>query len=255
VVTLKSGDLLEKGVMYKVCSLDYINSEIFDVDILSADEKILYPAGTKITPEILLKLYFKEIYADEKTKIEQLDILPQEQVVEIENNTRTDEYNFDVDEKGYIIFDEQQAMRVSDLALSIGKEIKYNKEQLEILKQGAYYHNIGITNFKPEDLRKKDFKQLQAQAGYEILKNQKNMPEEIALCAKLWINNYEPSAHNLKEDIPYHHVVAISRFYDKLGTQKIQKEKILEIMLKCGGNKFNIYVLHKFIRMMRGQNG
>ncbi len=246
--------------MYKVYSLDYINSEIFETDIINQDGKILYPAGTKITPELLLKLYFKDIYTNQEPEKKQIEILPEEKPIEVESETyeenkESSQHNFDVDENGYIIFCENQAERVSELALLIGKELKYNEEQLDKLRQGAYYHSIGITKFKPEDLRKKDFKKLFAQAGYDILLNQKKMPEEIALCAKLWMDNYDLSSFNLEKIIPNHHIIAIAHFYDRLLTQKIQKEKILEIMLQCGGYKFNIYVLHKFIRIMRGLDG
>ena len=51
--------------MIKVCSLDFLKKEVFDTDIKTSDGFVLFETGEKITPEIILRLYFKEIYVSE----------------------------------------------------------------------------------------------------------------------------------------------------------------------------------------------
>lgn len=50
--------------MIKICSLEFLNKNSFDVDVLSADGSVLYSAGCEITPNLLLKLYYKDIYIE-----------------------------------------------------------------------------------------------------------------------------------------------------------------------------------------------
>lgn len=246
--------------MHKACSLDFINREFFETDILDQDEKVLFKAGEKITPEIILRLYFKDIFIPENWSQEEPQLPPEiaeipEDVLEVKPDLVYPEEKKEIDNDGYIIFDEDLAKRTSELSLKIGKLLGYNQEELDDLEQGAYYHNVGITRFKSEDLTNPEITSLQAEAGYDILLNQRKMSEEIALCAKLWAEKYDTGAYKLGTSVPYHHIVAISRFYDKLLTKKLQKDLILKIMLQCGGNRFNIFVLHKFIKMMRDTNG
>lgn len=53
--------------MLKVCSLDYLNKEVFGTTIFASNGAVLCAANDKVTPELLLKLYFKELFIDEKT--------------------------------------------------------------------------------------------------------------------------------------------------------------------------------------------
>src|SRR5574344_1637313 len=58
--------------MIKVCSLDFLNDDEFTVDIKSGDGTLLYSKGSKITPAILLKLYFREIFVEEGSLKEEI---------------------------------------------------------------------------------------------------------------------------------------------------------------------------------------
>ncbi len=49
--------------MIKTCSLDFANKETFEVDVKSADGRVLCKAGEDITPDKILRLYFKELNA------------------------------------------------------------------------------------------------------------------------------------------------------------------------------------------------
>jgi hypothetical protein len=64
--------------MSKICSLDFLNREEFDLDIISTGGKKLFSKGDKVTPEVLLSLYFKDVLAREPVKT------PEE--IEAENN-------------------------------------------------------------------------------------------------------------------------------------------------------------------------
>lgn len=54
--------------MIKVCSLDFLNDKSFEADVKTNEGKVLFQEGDKITPEILLKLYFRDIYINEPIK-------------------------------------------------------------------------------------------------------------------------------------------------------------------------------------------
>lgn len=268
--------------MIKVCSLDFLNKDFFEAEILNSEGTVLVPKGTKNTPEMILRLYFKEIYVKEKPikkvteqeeeitqkkkAVEQVAstvtspyIKPKESVIKaeaaqedliIEKTEKTDKTNV----KKFLSFDEEQAKRVSAVSVEIGKLLKFSDKSIEKLEQAAYYHNIGRTKLTEEDLSKKDFIKKQSLEGYDILLNEKKLPEEIAQVAKYYIKNYDISDFKLNDEIPYSHIVAIASYYDNAVVKKLPKEEILTKMLQLGGNKFNIFVLHKFIKAKREAN-
>ena len=47
--------------MQKKCSLDFLNKQNFEVDIFSEEEEKIFSAEDKVTPELILKLYFRKI--------------------------------------------------------------------------------------------------------------------------------------------------------------------------------------------------
>lgn len=148
-------------------------------------------------------------------------------------------------------FDEEEAQRISELSVKIGKALGLFAKKLEELKQAAYYHNIGRTKLTEEDLLSPDFKKRQALFGYNILINEKKLPVGIAEAAKFNMQKYDTTNYKLGEDLPYSHIVAIASFFDGLLLKNMSKDEALEKMLQLGGNKFNIFILHKFIRIMK----
>ena len=248
------------GVMINICSLDFLNRKVFDVDVLSADGRILFHLGSEITPEILLMLYYKDIYVTEfpyekekkKTeedineKLETLNLIQSLEAVIDENLTE------------FLEFDEQQAQRVSQYSVKLGQKIGMETLQLQELEKAAYYHNIGRTKLTNSDLKEKDFKKKQAEAGYSLLITEKNLSEKIAEAARFYNRNCWSSQINFNDvnhsDLPYSHIVAITSYYDELINKNNPKDEVLKKMLQLGGNKFNIFILHKFIYMMRNSN-
>lgn len=388
--------------MIKTCSLDYLNKEFYETDIVTADGRVLVSAGDKVTPDVLLALYFKEIYipdvsnekgpqlgisdedelqeklpkppevnlddvseaisasevpsleeasGDEKdlavgvadneepdeSKKEIPSVSQEEGVAEwkmsdeetaegelksqdivkdkidsfladdeeeketvskvkpptididlseeaLDDNSRKPkpaELNLDSDEfetsdstksqalsdegaasvtpeedpeTAPLKFDEEKAKKTSDYAAKLAKMLNFSTSEINDVKDAAYYYDIGISKFTKADIQKKNFRKAKALESYNILVNEKMMPERIAEAVKYSVSDYESSSFQLNSKIPYNHIISITGFYSEFLTQGHSKEETLARMLQMGGNKFNIFVLHKFIKMMREEN-
>lgn len=273
--------------MIKICSLDLLNKENFETDVMTADRRVLYSIGEKITPEIILKLYFKEIYV-EKTPIK---VISEESTSDsdshkiavstfskenVHSGPRT--INADISEGPDITipkdfnrleqdpeavnlkddfenqpleFDEEQAKKIVSHSLKLGKILNFSEGELKELEQVAYYCNIGITNFRRQDALKKGFRRMKAFIGYDKLISEKIVSVKIAEMVKVSASNYESETFSLDAKIPYNHIVAITSYYEELLAQNASKELTLLKMLQIGGNQFNIFVLHKFLNTMK----
>lgn len=158
-------------------------------------------------------------------------------------------------EEKQLEFDESMAKRIVKSSLDVGKMLELSAEELKELEQVAYYCNIGITNFKKADSRKRGFSKMKFHASYQKLLEEGTIPAEIAEKVKLCANNYESENFPLESKIPSYHIVAMISYYEDLLAKNNSKEETLLKMLQMGGNRFNIFILHKFIRMMRELNG
>lgn len=293
--------------MIKTCSLNYINKEYFDTDIMTKDGRVLFSANEKITPEIILRLYFKEIYIKDKPVVVQTKEIEKEQLErreELKEQTKelsvkagisaavsatekelgikasTNPYEDDEpeDKKGLKMprmtigsaplqqpeekqeekpedpimqFSEEKAKKVASYSVKLGKMFGFSQGELKTLEQAAYNHDIGISRFKQSDSHKKGFRKKLAEVSYDILLNEMNMPTIVAETAKFCVINYEPKDFSLQEKIPFHHIVAVTSYYEEVLSNVNSKEKALGKMLQLGGNKFNTFVLHKFITIMK----
>lgn len=286
--------------MIKICSLDFINKEFFETDVLSKDGTVIFKASDKVTPEIVLRLYFKDIYieqsiepvveveeieehlelekeleqivsapvAQEESLIEEdiveeapaeevseeiIEVPVEEPVEEIVEEPVPEEIIEEVVDNN-LKFDEEQANRIAQNSTEVAKLLGFAPNKVEEIRKAAYYHKIGITKFEPEDSLQKDFNKKVAEEGYNILLNEMNFSQKIAEVAKLYSSKYDINSIPLNEEIPYYHIVGISSYYENLLKSTKSKEETLRKMLLIGGNKFNIFVLHKFINMMRNKN-
>lgn len=364
--------------MIKICSLDFLNRENFETDVMTADGQILFNSDDKITPGIILKLYFKDIYVDEsfleeKTEaaLENIEVsvaavsneaelessplngprfvdagdvkeetvlgprfidasfikeeetgssgprfvetnIVEEKTVSsgprsietnpVEGKTVSSgprsiettaeeekaassepslaEANYIKDDENKkeqklstknsfedeevvipknpedepLVFDEETAKSIVIHSLKIGKMLKFSDIELKELEQVAYYYNIGITDFKKADLLKKGFRKRKVFASYEKLLNNGVVPEHIAEMVKFCANNYESESFALNSKIPYYHIVSLTSFYEESLAQNNSKQATLFKILQMGGNQFNIFILHKFIKIMRETN-
>jgi hypothetical protein len=349
--------------MIQICSLDFLRKETFDTDIMTVDGRILCTKGDKVTPELILKLYFKEVYA-KNVQIEEICSMPQatstaveqeiieavqikeqtdevekptEEVKEIEaaeetkaleivevselavktedeaSGTKTkagprvletveneqasgkdprvtgssidddiseesskaklaNEAQFTLAEKSIetarltaekeallkdpnLEFDEIQAKRIVEHSLAIGKIFNFTPAELKDLELVAYNCNIGITEFKKSDMAKKDFRKMKAYASYKKLQKEETVQPKIAEMVKFTATSHASDSVILNSKMPIDNIVGIVSYYEDSLNQNVSKEETLLKMLQLGGNHFNIFILHKFIKMMRDTNG
>lgn len=264
--------------MKKICSLDFLNREYFDTDVLSKDGKVLFATGEKITPEILLSLYFKEIFIQdsfideleaiqveppkEKTEeavaqeLEEFKKIKEEKIIEepaaeiIKKNEDTE-----IPSVVQLELDEKLSAEIAKKCIKLAKLVKMPQQNIKELEQAALNYKIGLNKFTSADAETPKFKHQLAETSYGILINEKNLPEKIAEVAKYYLNCYNTDKFELdkKEPIPYYHIVSIVDYYET-SINHLQKNETLDKMLQLGGNKFNIYVLHKFVKMMKENN-
>lgn len=254
--------------MSKVCSLDFLNKEEFDLEIISAGGKTLFSKGDKVTPEILLSLYFKELVVRESLKTpEELAMEAKKAAMQAEMDRLSASFD---PEKSLekllegnlpinLEFDKDHANRIMKLSYDFGVVIGLSEKQLEEVKQASYYYKIGIIKLTSDDLSDASFETQVAEIGFDLLTLEIKMPNHTAEVTRMYAENYDCSKFSLASkksiNIPYYHIVAITDYYDRLITKNaIPKEEALHRMLKLGGNKFNIFILHKFINMMRNAN-
>lgn len=293
--------------MIKICSLDFLNRDVFDADVKTQDGAVLYSAGTPITPEVILKLYFKDIYVDngyfdEAIEVEKEVVAVIDTEAEALSSVKTsggskgphsistpvgkekvssgpipagidkfdsasvsaekEKTNVKLPEEEKVDagplpleFDEVKAKRVAEYATKLARLINMPEAKIKELEQAAYYCNIGRKMFTEADLSDPKFKKKQAEASYNILLHEMDFPEIIAEVAKDYLKKYESSEFKLIKNelfrVPYAHIVAIANYYDDEISSNKSKSAVLEKMLQIGGTKFNIFILHKFINMMR----
>lgn len=368
--------------MIKVCSLDYLNKEFYETDIVTADGRVIAAVGDKVSPDVILALYFKEVYVsdvsekkvfqsemleeevlkelppspvldeeelkepsapviesnlDEKTEevkeeslIVDVSVVPEvsdkpvenipEQEPEVLDSQKRDSgpvfslpdveekkqvepkppvINFDLSEepekddsrkpvpaqgkfddddlvpetkniskmetdegkiiiedpeKAPLVFDESKAKKNAEYAVKLAKMLEFSPDEIKDIEEAAYYYDIGISKFTKADLKKKNFKKAKALESYNILISEKMLPDRIADAVKFSVNDYESSSFQLTSKIPYSHIISVTGFYSEYLIQGYSKKETLAKMLQMGGNKFNIFILHKFIKMMREEN-
>lgn len=153
-----------------------------------------------------------------------------------------------------LVFDEEQANRIKQYSSQLAKQLGFSKDEIKEIELVAYNCNIGITRFKKADAAKKSFRKMKVFASYEQLMEEEAIPQHLAEMIKYIINPYDSDAFKLDSKIPYYHIVAITSFYEEMLAQGKDKSDILLKMLQLGGHQFNIFVLHKFIKMMREAN-
>jgi len=239
--------------MIKICSLEFLNRDYFDAEILLEDGTIIVPMGAKVTPDILLRLYFKNLFVEK----ELVDIMGPEAAIIEPRATLTEE----ISEEALVVdlkFDTAEAQRVSDYASFIGKLLELPEDKIAELEQAAYYHKIGVSKLNSNDLLDKKFVKMRAEEGYKIILNEMKLPEIIANVARTYYRKYDITQFKVRQDekldMPYAHIVSIASRYDELLSKKHNKKESLEKMLQLGGNKFNVFILHKFIKAMKEIN-
>ena len=217
--------------MSKICSLDFLDKQEFDLDIISSGGIKLFSKGDKITPEILLSLYFKEIFAGKSIEISEDDEIEndkaeeqeQEQEVGVSLDEQSNLEQLIADQTPETIetleFDKEHADRIVQFSCDLGAIVKMPKKNLEELKQAAYYYQIGRIKMTENDLSNTDFEKKQADIGYDLLTLEMKMPTKVAEVTRMYLEDYNCLEFELNPkksaNVPYSHIVAIADYYDK----------------------------------------
>jgi len=239
--------------MNQICSLDFLNKENFDSDIILEDGTKLFSKGDKVTPGLILKLYFQNIY-----KPKEIITLPQgvevdSMLAKLLNEGVIPVFDEVLGER--IPFDKEHAQRVTEYAIKLGEIMGFDKQRKEDLEAAAYLHDIGRSMLLVEEAEKPDFKEQYTNAGYDYLLNDRGLSIDIAEVARDHMKLYSPVDFSVRTrsfiGVPLVHIVAIANFYDILMTKIQNKKEVLATLLRIGGKRFNIFLLHKFISIMR----
>jgi len=166
------------------------------------------------------------------------------QVIEIE----IPKMNFDTMPAG---FDKAQAEKIINHSVKLGRILNFSQKELIELQQVAAYYNIGLTNLDKKDGLKQEFRKNKVMKSYNELIQRENISNEIAEMVKSSANSYDTKTFTLNSKIPSNHIVAISSYYEESLALNNSKQATLLKMLQLGGNRFNIFILHKFIKLMR----
>ena len=161
----------------------------------------------------------------------------------------------------------EHAMRMTELAHSLGKEMGLSNEQLNNLSLLASLHDIGKTTIsediltKPGRLTEEEWEIIKEhpERGYTIA----SATEEFAPIAKAVLHHHEKwngegYPQGLKEnDIPLlSRVIAIVDAYDVMTTgrpykEAMSKKEALEEIEDCAGSHFDPELAKKFVNMMK----
>ena len=137
----------------------------------------------------------------------------------------------------------------------LGKKLQFSENELNELEQAGYYHNIGVINLLKKDMLSKDFKKKRGEEGYTHILKELKLSENIAITAKLYLNNYECmnfELHKAKQKIPYYQIVSLAHYYYN-SSKYMPKEYVIQSILRLGSKKFNTFILHKFVDLLKNE--
>ncbi len=243
--------------MIKINALDFLNNDKFGVDLYAESGELICDSEVDVTPELLLMLYFKKIFVKEP-------ITPSASEASSEGNESQQQAedaliaaskNVKIEKIG---FDEATANKVVEHCMVMATMLGLDSDAINTLQKAAYYHNIGSIDMLTDEIDDPNFKKKRAQLGYKYILEKLELPEKVAKVAKLYLSSYDSNRYELdkknRANIPLHQIVAIASYYEEFLAQSSSKEEALVKLLRLGGNKFNIYLLHKFVYRMRKTN-
>lgn len=155
---------------------------------------------------------------------------------------------------GFLKFNDEIAGKIAEMAVMLANELKYSASDLKDIKNAALNCNIGVIHFKVEDLRNRDFEIRKATSSYDLALKKGSLSLRVLETIKSHARPYKTEEFNLNPTIPLCDVIHIVTAYNRFETMGMPKDAILMKMLELGGNEYNIFALHKFLRLMR-ENG
>ena len=289
--------------------LELVGKTALDFDIMDAKGKVLYAAGTKLNPNIIMKMNQQQLFAEPpEEKIRFLDdefelsgnpeikSIISDDIAEglIENTKKILYAVFDqktpeisvCEETRDIILNEvsdklekadcigrlrvydhytySHTVNVSAMASALGMMLSFDENSLKDLALGALLHDIGkmkvskLVLNKPDKLTDEEYAEMKNHTiyGYQTIKNDLQMKEDIALVALQHQEKYGgtgyPNGLKGKEIHLYAQVTSICDVYDALVSERVYKKPIqsheaIKLMMAEGSQSFNPFMLYKFI--------
>ena len=262
--------------MRKICSLDFIQIAQLPTDVLDSYGNVVLQANTSPDEQWILKNYFKDLYTEEvkiiiqkPESVENKVVLDEKSVGACDDvtgaitddlsNDQADDDNLVVEEEtldtNLKAFSEEKIAKISEVAFELASMFGYDNSEKEKLKLIATYFNASLNQFTKKDLLDKKFSANKANKSYEMLNTKAGIPDDVKLALKNIIEPYDTVKFNLSNKIPLNHIMTPIYVYEDLMLKfNNNKDKVLEKMLQYGGNRFNIFVLHKFLKIMRDMN-
>ena len=246
--------------MEKVNALTFVGKSHFEFDVVCNNE-ILHTKDSPITPDIILKLCFKELYTGiEQTLPEippEIEVPPQPKEKEsIKSQYEKIDLVFnkkaEAEQKSKpLVFNEKDAEEFSAKCITVAKLMKFPKEALDGLEKAAYYLESGRAGFSEEDAKEPDFCSKVIEASIkkvEAMGFSRTISEGIRNSRKIYAPDFV-----LDKDcpIPYSHIISMVISYCKLMEKYNDKAVCIDILRKKGVQYFDVFVLHKFINYMR----
>ena len=150
-------------------------------------------------------------------------------------------------------FDEDVAKEIAVNAVKLAKELNLAQNVTSDIEKAALICNIGLDNFKIEDLRRKDFELQKAKVSYDMAVKKGIYSNEVLEIVKSHAKPYISENFDLNSIVPACDVLHIASMYSRYLYVGMSKEKAILKMLQQGGNEYNIFALHKFLRLMRNE--
>lgn len=163
-------------------------------------------------------------------------------------------------------YDYSHGINVSILCVMLGYKMGLNTYLLRPLALGSLLHDIGKVRIPKNIINKKgaltekeyDIVKLHAPLGYKIIKDELNLPEEIAKLALEHQEKFDGSGYpkgiSGEAIDTLSQIVSVCDVYDALVSTKVYanpkpSQDALKIMLNYGSKWFNPSILYKFIHM------
>lgn len=281
-IVYKKNDPLTPDIMLKLSMTNIYRYEEDGPLVSKTPPKT--PQKPKQQEKALTSVYAKEIadYLVDNTKkiLNQVENgeIPDNSVCEATRKIIIDEIDSKIDEVESInqfrIIDDytfSHAINVSSLCAAIAMKFDFSDKEIEDITLAGLLHDIGKSKIdkeilmKPKPLAPKELEIMKQHTsfGYDIIKNQLELPEKIALVAlehqeKYGGNGY-PRGLKGKEISLFAQIATIADVYDALVSKRVYKDPMLpsdalKIMLSDGSKAFNPFILYKFVYLVNYRN-
>lgn len=241
----------EKYKTYNDSLTSVYSKEIADY-LIGNTKKILQQLENGELPETSVCEATRDIVIDEiSNKIDEVESIHQLRIV--------DDYTF------------SHGVNVSSICAALAFKFDFNQKDIQDLTLAALLHDVGKTRIPPEILKKPkplipkelDIMKQHTTFGYDIIKNQMELGERIALVALEHQEKYNGSGYPRgikgKEISLFAQITSIADVYDALVSQRVYKDPMtpaeaLKIMIAEGSKAFNPFVLYKFIYLVNNKS-